>query len=190
MERKKIYKGVDCPNLFLSVFPDTNYSVSDVPFSLRRSEVNKINLDNLPFDYNDDDESLVLLDKFYFMFSALLRADKNILKHLNLIMMPAIKYCDLVADYIIIRHNRVLLVEFCYDLTCNKSLDLKENKVTFISNKLENTLKKYLPIDTIVNTHMFYIRKGTNDFEIDRLAKIIDDFYVKTTNKELLKLLK
>ena len=161
MERKKIYKGIDCPNLFLSVFPDTNYSVSDVPFSLRRNEVNKINLDNLPFDYNDDDESLVVLDKFYFMFSALLRADKNILKHLNLIMMPAIKYCDLVAD-----------------------------KVTFISNKLENTLKKYLPIDTVVNTHMFYIRKGTNDFEIDRLAKTIDDFYVKTTNKELLKLLK
>ena len=100
------------------------------------------------------------------------------------------KYCDLTADYLIIRHNRVLLVEFCYDLTSNKDDDMKESKVVFKMNKLESTLKKYLPVDTVVKTHLFFIRKGNNNFEIDRLARAIDEFYLRTTNKDLIKLIK
>ena len=105
-------------------------------------------------------------------------------------MAPTLKYCDLTADYLIIRHNRVLLVEFCYDLTSNKDDDMKESKVVFKMNKLESTLKKYLPVDTVVKTHLFFIRKGNNNFEIDRLARAIDEFYLRTTNKDLIKLIK
>ena len=186
MSKIQLFKGINCPEVFLNVFPNNNYEVLDVPFELRLNDIDKINKDNLPFD----DLNLSNLDKFYFMFSSLLKANKDILKHLNLIMAPTLKYCDLTADYLIIRHNRVLLVEFCYDLTSNKDDDMKESKVVFKMNKLESTLKKYLPVDTVVKTHLFFIRKGNNNFEIDRLARAIDEFYLRTTNKDLIKLIK
>lgn len=186
MSKIQLFKGINCPEVFLNVFPDNSYEVLDVPFELRLNDIDKINKDNLPFD----DLNLSNLDKFYFMFSSLLKANKDILKHLNLIMAPTLKYCDLTADYLIIRHNRVLLVEFCYDLTSNKDDDMKESKVVFKMNKLESTLKKYLPVDTVVKTHLFFIRKGNNNFEIDRLARAIDEFYLRTTNKDLIKLIK
>lgn len=190
MNKNQLFKGVDCAAVFSQVFPAANYVVLDVPASIRLNDLSKINLDKLPFNAGQDDTFLTNLDKFYYMFSALTHASPDILKHLNLIMSPSLKHCDLTADYLIIRHNRVMLIEFCYDLTSNKNDDMKEAKVTYTMNKLESTLKKYLPFDTVVKSHLFYIRKGNNLFEVERLARDIDDFYLRTTNKDLIKLIK
>lgn len=187
--KKQLYKGIDCPTIFAKSFT-TGYNIADIPFCLRKNEIAKLDPSNMPFPIEVSEDSLLDIDKFYFMFSSLLKANKDILKHLNLIMNATLRYCDLLADCIIIRHNRVMLIEFCYDLTSNNNLDIKEQQVTFVMHKLENTLKKYLPIDTVVKSYLFPIRKGDNVFEIERLAKTIDDFYTKTTNKELIKLIK
>ncbi len=190
MNFKQIYKGVDCSSVFSSIFPAGDYIVQDVPFSLRKNDMEKINLDKLSFPVSDDEESLVTIDKLYFMLTSLLKVNSDILKHLNLIVFPEIKHCDLVADFLIIRHNRVLLVGFCYDLTCNNNPEMKETKVNYVMNRINSTLKKYLPLDTVVSTYLFNIRKGDNLFEINRLASTIQDLYQKTTNKELIKLIK
>ncbi len=189
MANKQIFKGLDCETIFNKSFKES-YNVLDIPFYLRKKDIEKLDVDSLPIAVNIDEESLVVLDKLYFMFNSLLKVNKDLLKHLNIVANATIKYCDLPADFIIVRHNRILLVEFCYDLTSNNNNDIKEQQVTFVMNKIENTLKKYLPIDAVVNSYLFCVRKGDNKYEIGRLAKTIDDFYSKTTNKELIKLIK
>ena len=187
--KKQIYKGTDCLDIYSKIFKE-GYNVNDIPFSIRKNDIEKLELNAFPFHIEIDEVSLINVDKLYFMFGALNKMNKEILKHLNLIVNATLKPCELNADFIIIRHNRIMLVEFCYDLTANNNLEIKEQQMSFVMNKLENTLKKYLPIDTLVQSYLFHIRKGDNQFEMERLAKTIDNFYLKSPNKELLKLLK
>ena len=118
--------------------------------------------------------------------------NSDILKHINIFLNANVKDSLCYTDFILIRFNKIFVVEFSYQLvSVVNHNELKEAKVQFFTQQIEQCLKRYLPVDTVVKTFNFVIKDDKyNNGNIERLAQEINNYYEKTTSKELLKILR
>lgn len=177
---------------FSSELFKTKWQINDVPFSMRENSIcDFVNEGKFPLTCDCSEQKLIFLDKLALIATSVEAVNEDILKNLTFIINPSIKNTNQVADLIIIRYNKIMIVQFYYNLvTLTKYNDLQESKVVFVLRQLEQTLKRYLPVDSVVKSYLFPIRTDKfNQVEAKRLALQIEEFYGKSTTKELLKLI-
>ncbi len=185
-------RGAEYLDLSNKIFKD-KWTINDVPFLMRENNLDSLaNTCELPLCCDEDKtKEIICLDKLSLIDRITRLISEDTLKHLNYIINPTIKNANQIADFMIVRYNKIVLVQFCYNLvSITKHTDLQESKVVFVLRQLEQTLKRYLPVDSVVKTILFPIRnEKANELEVKRVAEQIEEFYSKSTTKELMKLI-
>ena len=186
-------KGIDFNDFSKSLF-NVEWCIKDLPFDLRANDLGNVNMDKLPIKFEDNVNNVLLLDKITILNQVLGKLRQENLRHLNIILNPTIKSeyansaVEMMADAVIIRHNRIFLIQFAYDMLSNVVLqDVEEMKVKYTLKEIGNVIKKHLPEDTVVSTALFTIRED-NKRQVALLTNKIEKFFHKTTNRELAKL--
>ena len=82
-----------------------------------------------------------------------------------------------MSDVLIIRHNRIFLIQFSYKLVCANQLDIAKPKIKYVLRQIDQELKLKLPQDTQIDTFVFDIGDVLhNANEIKRLSNRITKF--------------
>ena len=186
------YKALDFLDLANKLITN-EWVIKDLPFEIRKAQnEGAYNKELVPISGEEEDFELILLDKIFLMNKVLKNVNSDILKHVNIFLNANVKDSLCYTDFILIRFNKIFVVEFSYQLvSVVNHNELKEAKIQFFTQQIEQCLKRYLPVDTVVKTFNFVIKDDKyNNGNIERLAQEINNYYEKTTSKELLKILK
>ena len=184
-------KANELQTMYENIFKG-EWEIKDVPFCLRtESAESVINCEALPIQCENDEDKIVIADRLFLLQKVMANVRPDHLKNLNLFVNTTVLPAKQVADVILIRYNRVMVIQFAYDMvTLPSDFAFNDNKVIYIARQIDQELKRYLPTDSVVKTYLFKIRgEKENQEEILRLSKAINQFYSKTTTKELLKLI-
>lgn len=185
-------KGVEFSNLAKQIVPE-GYQILDLPLNYRVESIKNTNKDVESLD--SDFEKVFFTDKIFLLNQVLENVSIDYLKHLNVIVGAKLKTSvnfesNIVSDALIIRHNRIFLIQFSYKLVCANQLDMAKPKIKYVLRQIDQELKLKLPQDTQIDTFVFDIGDVLhNANEIKRLSNRITKFYEKTTNRELLKII-
>lgn len=191
MKKVCCIKGIEFSEYVDSIVSN-KISIVDVPLNLRYSDCKDfIDSEKIISKCDFEDAPLVIADKLSLMKQVIERIDSNILKNLSVIVLPQLKNCNEVVDFMLVRYNRVFVIQFGYDLlSVTNHPELKPAKISFRVMQIEQTLKRYLPTDSVVRTFLFMINDDHKNSEvIMQLVREISNFYDRTTAKELYKLI-
>lgn len=185
-------KGVEFGDLAKTIVPE-GYQILDLPINYRVQSVKNTdkNIESLDTDF----DKVFFTDKIFLLNQVLNHVATDYLKHLNVIVGAKLKTSvnfdnNIISDALIIRHNRIFLIQFSYKLVCANQLDMPKPKIKYVLRQIEQELKLKLPQDTQIETFVFDIGEDKYNLnEIKRLSNRITKFYEKTTNRELLKII-
>ncbi len=177
--------------MYNNVFKN-NWEIKDVPFYLRTEQIqSSLNQDALPIQCGSEDEAIIAADRFYLLGKIMASVKPEYFKNLNLFINANVLPAKQIADVILVRYNRVMVIQFAYDMvTLPTAFEYNDNKVIYVARQIDQELKRYLPTDSVVKTYLFKIRgEKENQEEIQRLSKSVNQFFSKTTTRELLKII-